>query len=308
MIEFQENAKPLFGGVEAGGTRFKCVLADSRGFIKARLDIPTTTSEATLAAVKEFFIEQAPAFGQLAALGIVSFGPLDFNKQSPTYGFITQSPRPGWSNINLVGYFRDSLNVLVEVETDVNSSAMGEFSEGAAVDCENFVYVTVGTGVGAGIFAGGKLMQGISHPEVGHMMIPQASEDMAFTGSCSFHHNCLEGLASGTAIHKRWQTHPKNLPPEHPAWDLESYYLAVMCVNLTWMYAPEKIIFGGGVMTRGFLYPKIRTNLKKMLNNYAHDPALNDMDRYIIPTALGGDAGITGALALARRVYLEARR
>ena len=139
------------------------------------------------------------------------------------------------------------------------------------------------------------------------MMIPQAKDDMAFSGTCSFHQNCLEGLASGTAIHKRWQTHPKNLPPEHPAWDLESYYLAVMCVNLTWMYAPEKIIFGGGVMTRSFLYPKIKTNLKKMLSGYAHDVAL-DMDGYIIPTALGGDAGITGALALARRVYLEARR
>ncbi|RYY73208.1 MAG: ROK family protein [Gammaproteobacteria bacterium] len=308
MIQFADNAKPLFGGVEAGGTRFICVLADSRGFIKSRMDIPTTTAETTLAAVKEFFIKSAPEFGQLEAIGIVSFGPLDFNQQSPTYGYITNSPRPGWANINLRGYFRDALNVLVEVETDVNSSAMGEFSEGAAVDCENFVYVTVGTGIGAGIFAGGKLMQGISHPEVGHMMIPQAQTDMEFAGSCSFHHNCLEGLASGTAIHQRWQTHPKNLPPEHPAWDLESHYLAVMCVNLTWMYAPEKIIFGGGVMTRDFLYPKIRTNLKKMLSGYAHDVALNDMNRYIIPTALGGDAGITGALALARRAYLEARR
>ena len=308
MIHLQANAKPMFGGVEAGGTKFICVLADSRGFIKARADIPTTTAEETLAAVKEFFIQRTPEFGDLVALGIVSFGPLDFNKQSPTYGYITKTPRPGWSNINLLGYFRDALNILVEVETDVNSSAMGEFSEGAAVDCENFVYVTVGTGIGAGIFAGGKLMQGFSHPEVGHMMIPQAKEDAEFSGSCSFHQNCLEGLASGTAIQKRWQTHPKNLPPEHPAWDLESQYLAVMCVNLTWMYAPEKIIFGGGVMTRDFLYPKIRTNLKKLLSGYAHDVALNDMDRYIIPTALGGDAGITGALALARRVYLEARR
>ena len=308
MIHLQENAKPMFGGVEAGGTKFICVLADSRGFIKTRADIPTTTAEETLAAVKEFFIQRTPEFGDLVALGIVSFGPLDFNKQSPTYGYITKTPRPGWSNINLLGYFRDALNILVEVETDVNSSAMGEFSEGAAVDCENFVYVTVGTGIGAGIFASGKLMQGISHPEVGHMMIPQVKEDAGFSGSCSFHQNCLEGLASGTAIQKRWQTHPKNLPPEHPAWDLESHYLAVMCVNLTWMYAPEKIIFGGGVMTRDFLYPKIRTNLKKLLSGYAHDVALNDMDRYIIPTALGGDAGITGALALARRVYLESRR
>jgi len=299
--------KPLFGGVEAGGTKFICVLADSRGFIKARVDIPTDTAEITLAAVKDFFIASAPEFGELASIGIVSFGPLDLNRRSPTYGYLTKSPRPGWSNINLVGYFKDALNVLVEVETDVNSSALGEFSEGAAVDCENFVYVTVGTGVGAGIFAGGKLMQGISHPEVGHMMIPQAPEDSEFAGTCPFHHNCLEGLASGTAIHKRWQTHPKNLPPEHSAWDLESHYLAVMCVNLTWMYAPEKIIFGGGVMKRDFLYPKIRANLKKMLNGYAHDVALKDMDRYIIPTALGGDAGITGALALARRAYLEAR-
>lgn len=307
MSESQNKTQPLFGGVEAGGTKFICVLADSRGFIKARIDIPTTTSEQTLAAVRDFFINSAPEFGQLAALGIVAFGPLDLNPRSPTYGYITKTPRPGWSNINLAGYFKTELKVLVEVETDVNSSAMGEFTEGAAVDCENFVYVTVGTGIGAGVFAGGKLMQGISHPEVGHMMIPQADEDKSFPGGCSFHGNCLEGLASGTAIHKRWQTHPKNLPPEHPAWDLESHYLAIMCVNLTWMYAPEKIIFGGGVMVRSFLYPKIRTNVKKMLSGYAHDVALNDMDRYIIPTALGGDAGITGALALARRAYLEAR-
>jgi len=307
MNQSHEQAKPLFGGVEAGGTKFICVLADSRGFIKARIDIPTATPELTLAAVTAFFISAAPEFGQLAALGIVSFGPLDLNPRSPTFGYITKTPRPGWSNINLLGYFKTALNVLVEVETDVNSSAMGEFTEGAAVDCENFVYVTVGTGIGAGIFAGGKLMQGISHPEVGHMMIPQADEDKAFPGGCSFHGNCLEGLASGTAIHKRWQTHPKNLPSEHPAWDLEAHYLAIMCVNLTWMYAPEKIIFGGGVMARSFLYPKIRANLKKMLSGYAHDVALNDMDRYIISTALGGDAGITGALALARRVYLEAR-
>jgi len=307
MSQSQQEAQPLFGGLEAGGTRFICVLADSRGFIRARLDIPTTTAEETLAAAKAFFIETPSQFGQLAALGIVSFGPLDLNRRSPTYGYITKTPRPGWSNINLIGYFKEALNVLVEIETDVNSSALGEFTEGAAVDCENFVYVTVGTGIGAGIFAGGKLMQGISHPEVGHMMIPQADEDKAFPGGCSFHGNCLEGLASGTAVYKRWQTHPKNLPPEHPAWDLEAHYLAIMCVNLTWMYAPEKIIFGGGVMKRDFLYPKIRANLKKMLSGYAHDVALNDMDRYIIPTALGGDAGITGALALARRAYLEAR-
>jgi fructokinase len=303
-----KQAQPLFGGVEAGGTQFICVLADSRGFIKDRRHIPTTTAEATLRAVIDFFASIATAQGQLVAVGIVCFGPLDLDPHSPTYGYLTQSPRPGWSNINLVGYIKDALQVLVEIETDVNSSAMGEFTQGAALDCENFVYVTVGTGIGAGVFAGGKLMQGISHPEVGHMIIPLAPEDQGFAGSCAFHHNCLEGLASGTAIHQRWQVHPRELPEHHPAWDLEAHYLAAMCVNLTWMYAPEKIIFGGGVMARTYLYPKIRAELKKMLNGYAHDGAIKNMDQYLIPTALGGDAGITGALALARRVYLEARR
>lgn len=305
----ETNAAPrpvLFGGLEAGGTKFICVLADSRGFVKARLEIPTTSAAETLAAASDFFKTCAPEFGELAALGIVSFGPLDLNWSSPTHGYITKNSRPGWSNINLAGHFKQALGVLVEFETDVNGSAVGEFSEGAAVGCENFVYVTVGTGIGAGIFAGGKLMQGISHPEVGHMLVPRAEHDH-FEGSCVFHGDCLEGLASGAALEKGWQTHPRNLPDDHPAWAQQAHYLAVMCVNLTWMYAPEKIIFGGGVMVRKHLYPLIRANLKQMLAGYAHHSVLQDMDSYIIPTALGGDAGITGALSLARRVYFEAR-
>jgi fructokinase len=302
----EDKTQPVFGGVEAGGTRFICVLADSRGFIKSRTEVPTTTPDATLAAVRDFFLQTSPEFGYLAALGVVSFGPLDLDRRSDTYGYITKTSRPGWSQIDLIGYFKRSLNTLVELETEVNGSAVGEFTEGAGLGCDNFVYVTVGTGIGAGIFAGGKLMQGISHPEVGHIMVPQAMDDH-FDSCCPFHTHCLEGLASGTAIHKRWQTHPKDLPPDHLAWDIEAYYLAVMCVNLTWMYAPEKIIFGGGVMASNFLFPKIRANLKHMLNGYAHDVVLKDMDSYIIPTVLGGNAGITGALSLARRCYLEAK-
>ncbi len=304
--------QPLFGGIEAGGTQFICVLADSRGFTKARRDIPTTTAEETLAAARDFFRETAPQFGQLAALGVVSFGPLDLNRSSPTFGHITRNNRPGWSQIDLLGYFKRELETLVELETDVNGSAVGEFSEGAAVGCENFVYVTVGTGVGAGIFASGKLMQGISHPEVGHMLIPRAENDH-FEGACPFHGACLEGLTSGIALERSWKTHPRNLSDDHPAWELEAYYLAVMCVNLTWMYAPEKIIFGGRIMVRRpHLYPKIRAHLKALLAGYAHDGAnygnaLDDMDRYIIPTALGGDAGIIGALSLARRIWFESR-
>lgn len=301
-----KNRPAMFGGIEAGGTKFICVLADSRGFTKARLDIPTTSAAETMAKARDFFLTRAPEFGELAALGIVSFGPLDLNWSSPTHGYITKNARPGWSEINIAGYFKYSLNVLVEIETDVNGSAVGEFSEGAAVGCENFVYVTVGTGIGAGIFAGGKLLQGISHPEVGHMLIPRNENDH-FEGCCPFHGACLEGLASGMALQKSWKTHPRELPDSHPAWALQAHYLAVMCVNLTWMYAPEKIIFGGGVMARKHLYPMIRANLKQMLAGYAHHSAVDDMDRYVIPTALEGNAGITGALSLARRVYFESR-
>lgn len=308
MTDASDAPRPtLSGGIEAGGTRFICVIADSRGYHKARIDIPTTTPAETIAAVEDFFKTQAPPFGKLIALGIVSFGPLDLNWSSPTFGAITKTAREGWSQINLAAHFKASLGVLVEIETDVNGSAVGEFTEGAAVDCENFVYVTVGTGIGAGVFAGGKLMRGISHPEVGHMLVPRPPNDLGFAGICPFHGRCLEGLASGMAIQTRWQTHPKALSDDHPAWDLQAHYLALMCVNLTWMYAPEKIVFGGGVMVRQHLYPMIRIYLKQFLNGFAHDAALADMDRYLVPTALEGNAGIIGALSLARRVYFESR-
>lgn len=302
-----ESRQPLFAGLEMGGTRFICAIADSRGFIKARTEIPTETPEITLAAVRDYLSATAPAFGDLVSLAVVSFGPLDLHRRSSQFGHITRSPRLGWSNLDVVGFFKRSLNVMVDLTTDVNGSAIGEFTEGAAVGCENFVYVTVGTGIGAGIFAGGKLVQGISHPEVGHMLVPPYVNDQEFDGSCPFHGRCLEGLASGVAIEKRWGIPSKELPETHEAWDLEAHYLAAMCVNLTWMYAPEKIIFGGGVMTRGFLLPMIRHNLRAMLNRYAHDAALKDMDAYIVPTALGGNAGITGALAMARGAYLDAK-
>ncbi len=298
----------LYGGVEAGGTKFICVLADSRGFVLERIEIPTAIPAATLLAVRDFFLRASAGRGKLVALGIACFGPLDLDVRSQSYGYITKSPRLDWSQINLVGYFKEQLDTLVEIETEVNGSAVGEFTEGVAVGCENFVYVTVGTGIGAGIFAGGKLMQGISHPEVGHMLIPIEESDRHFEGSCPFHQTCLEGLASGTAIAKRWGVLPQFLPDDHPAWELESYYLALMCVNLTWMYAPEKIIFGGGVMARNFLLDKIRLHLKRLLNGYAHDVALKDMSTYIVATTLGGNAGIIGALSLSRRIHYESRR
>lgn len=302
-----DSNKPLFAGLEMGGTRFICAIADSRGFIKARTEIPTGAPDATMAAVRDYLLATAPQFGDLISLGVVCFGPLELHRRSPQFGFVTRTPRPGWSNLDVVGYFKRELNVMVDLTTDVNGSAIGEFTEGAGVGCENFVYVTVGTGIAAGIFAGGKIMQGISHPEVGHMLVPMHPSDTSFAGGCPFHGPCLEGLASGVAIEKRWGVSSKTLPENHHAWNLEAHYLAEMCVNLTWMYAPEKIIFGGGVMSRGFLFPRIRNNLRGMLNHYAHDAALNDMDAYIVPTTLGGNAGITGALALARGAYLDAK-
>lgn len=310
MVQLMSSAKTsdktLLGGIEAGGTKFNCVIGNSSGEVVATATFPTDTPDKTLREVKNFFIEGQQKFGPLNALGIASFGPVDLNKESETYGYILSTPKDGWSHTNLVQYFTTALNIPVALGTDVNGSALGEHAFGAAKGLQNYVYVTVGTGIGAGIVLNGQLLHGVSHPELGHILVPQSPTD-DFKGCCPFHGNCLEGLASGTAINQRWGKHAALLPPDHEAWDLEAHYLALMCVNIMNVCSPELIILGGGAMHQSHLYPMIREKFVALVNGYCSPKILQNVDAYIVaPGVAEGKSGILGCLLMADELVKRA--
>ncbi len=293
------TAALILGGIEAGGTKFNCVIGTAAGDILDTLALATGTPETTLAEVCRFFKDKATLHGAISALGVASFGPIDLDRGSPTYGYIRSTPKPGWTNIDLVGRLEQELKVPVAIETDVNGSALGEHRYGAARDIDNFVYITVGTGLGGGVMINGQLLRGISHPEIGHMLMPQDSVRDGFSGCCPFHGNCLEGLASGTALGRRWRVPAHQLAADHPAWALEAHYLAVMCVNLTQCYSPQKIILGGGVMTQAHLFPLIRAEFLRLVNGYLPEWVSHNLDSYIVAPQREGQSGQLGALMLA---------
>lgn len=283
------------GAIEAGGTKFVCAVGDEYGNIEKRESFPTTTPEETMGKVIEFFKGK-----KIEAFGVGSFGPIDPDKNSETYGYITATPKKGWSNFNLIGSLKQHFNIPMEFDTDVNGAALGESLWGAAKGLDSCVYITVGTGIGAGALVGGKLVHGLTHPEMGHIYMPQILGDN-FEGNCPFHKNCLEGMASGPAIEKRWSKKGYELDKNHPAWELEAKYLALGLVNFVLILSPKKIIMGGGVMKQEQLFPMIRKNLQEMLNRYvSHKTILENIDEYVVPPGLGDNAGICGALALAK--------
>lgn len=251
-----------------------------------------------------FFAEAAVTHGRLSALGIASFGPLDLNRESATYGHITSTPKEGWAQVVMVDYFEKAFSVPVVFETDVNGAALGEMVVGSAQTCTNFIYVTVGTGIGAGVVINRQLLRGVSHPEIGHMLVPRYSGD-EYVGGCPFHRDCLEGLASGTAIGNRWKVSAMDLPITHAAWNMQAYYLAVMCVNLTHAYSPEKIILGGGVMGQAALFPLIRAEFVRLINHYAPASILHAVDDFIVPPGLNDRSAIRGALHMASTLTIE---
>jgi fructokinase len=288
----------LVGGVEAGGTKFVCAVGTGPTDIRAQTRFPTTTPEATLQQAIEFFRGQH--FGQLAGIGVAAFGPLDLHPNSPTYGHITTTPKPGWSDTDLVGVLRQALNVPVRLDTDVNVAALGEWRWGVAQGLDTFIYLTIGTGIGGGGLVNGRLMRGLLHPEIGHVRVPHDVAADPFPGNCPFHADCLEGLASGPALEKRWGRHPESLPADHPAWPLEAHYLALALTNLICTLSPQRIILGGGVMEQRQLFPLIRAEAKTLLNNYIQaSQILEGTDEYIVPPQLGAQAGMLGAIALA---------
>lgn len=291
----------LLGGIEAGGTKFVCALGTGPENVLARERFPTTSPQETIGRAIDFFRDHETA-GELQALGIAAFGPLDPRPESPSYGYITSTPKSGWEDTDFAGPVKAALGVPVAFDTDVNGAALGEWRWGAAQGLDTFVYLTVGTGIGGGGMVRGELMHGLVHPEMGHIRLPHDWQADPYPGHCPYHGDCLEGMASGPAIAERWGRPAHELPEAHSAWELEASYIAYALVNFIMTLSPQRIILGGGVMKQRQLFPKIRQKVLDLLNGYVQAPAiLEEIDSYVVPPALGGRAGVLGAFALAER-------
>ena len=286
----------LYGSIEAGGTKFVCAVGDEELTILERVSFPTTTPEETMAQVIAFFQQY-----ELAAIGIGSFGPIDVHRDSPTYGYITSTPKLAWQNYDFVGTMKQHFPLPLAWTTDVNAAAYGEYVAGAGVGRTSVVYYTIGTGVGGGALQEGRFVEGFSHPEMGHMLVRRHPED-TFAGSCPFHHDCLEGMAAGPALEGRSGTKGKDLAADDPIWAMEAYYIAQCCYNTTLMLAPDVIVLGGGVMKQPQLLPMIRTAFSELLQGYVKTPPL---EQYLVAPALADNPGTIGCLALARETALH---
>ncbi|OPA76832.1 fructokinase [Paenibacillus selenitireducens] len=286
----------LLGGIEAGGTKFVCGIGTKDGEVIDRTSFPTTNPEETLRQVFDYFQDKS-----ITALGVGSFGPVDLQQDSATYGYVTSTPKPGWGNYPLLTALKEQIKVPMGFDTDVNGAALGEATWGAAKGLKNCMYITVGTGIGAGVLVNGELVHGLTHPEAGHILVRRHPED-TYAGRCPYHHDCLEGMAAGPGIEERWGVKGYELPSDHIAWEMEAHYLAQALVNYVLTVSPERIILGGGVMKQPQLFPLIRQKLVELLNGYVpHQAILQGIDQYVVPPALGDNAGLCGTLALASR-------
>ena len=291
----------VFGGIEAGGTKFVCAVGTGPDDIRAELRLPTESPDVTLAKVIEFFRLQQQNC-EIAAIGVASFGPVDPHPASSTFGHITNTPKPGWANTPVRPILQDAFGIPVGFDTDVNVAALGEHVWGAAKEVDTFVYLTIGTGIGGGGMVNGELMHGLIHPEMGHFAIPHDWERDPFPGTCPFHGDCWEGLANGPAIEARWGQPGEALPPEHEAWSLEAHYLALGVTTIMMVMSPQLIVMGGGVMEQDHIFPLVHQEVRGILNNYIQSPTITDgLASYIVPPALAGRSGVLGAIALAQR-------
>lgn len=287
----------ILGALEAGGTKMVCALADEDGNIIEQKSFPTTVPEETIPVLIDYFKKAKPD-----ALGIGCFGPVDLNKNSKTYGYITSTPKEGWSNCDIVGTFKRELGIPIGFDTDVNASALGEYTYGSGKNVDNLVYITIGTGIGIGVICEGKILHGAMHPEGGHIMLAKREDD-SFEGKCPYHANCFEGLCSGPAIEKRWGAKGVELSARKEVWELEAWYIAEAILSYTMILSPKKIILGGGVMHQKQLFPLIRENFKAMLGGYINNDYVSDTDNYIVCQSLEDKQGILGAAELGLREY-----
>ncbi|MDB2438083.1 ROK family protein [Hellea sp.] len=289
---------PIIASIDAGGTTFKCALIQEERGVIAGMRVPTTSPDETLSSCAAFFKEQARKGLNASAMGIASFGPIDVDPNSSNYGMILDGPKFGWAATNLKDYFEQALSIPVAVDTDVNGALLAEMEWGAAKGVDAAAYVTIGTGIGAGIFANGNLIGKPHHPEFGHIRVQRHDADKAFSGGCSIHGDCLEGLASATALTRRFGN-PVNLPKGHIGWDIEAYYLAQACTALSLMLRPSKIVLGGGLMLAPHLIGNVRHQYAELMNDYLGQ-SKDEIDNLIVTPELGDDAGLFGGVRLAK--------
>ena len=285
----------LLGALEAGGTKMICSMGNEQGQIVDRVSIPTGQPQQTLKDIAAYFMARRPQ-----AVGIGSFGPLQLNPGKTAYGSLTSTPKLAWQNVPILDYFKDVLRVPIAIDTDVNAAALAEWKLGAARGLNGCVYFTVGTGIGGGVVSGGKIIHGLVHLELGHVLLRPMPNDPLPQGVCPFHIGCAEGLACGVAMERRWGSRAEELPNDHPAWELEADYLAQLCADAVVCYSPERIVMGGGVMHNPILLPMIRQKTTALLGGYVKDAALADgLETYIVAPCLGDNSGADGALLLA---------
>lgn len=283
----------ILGALEAGGTKMVLAIGNENGEILEQCSIPTQTPDITVPKMIEYYKSKG-----IEALGIGSFGPIDPDKNSKTYGYITSTPKLAWANYDIVGTMKKALKIPVGFDTDVNASALGEATWGSMKGLSSGIYITIGTGIGVGVYMNGSLLHGMLHPEAGHILLTKHPSD-TFEGTCPYHKNCFEGLASGPAIEQRWNQKAYELTDRPEVWDLEAYYIAQGLVNLILTLSPHKIVLGGGVMHQEQLFPLIRKKVIELLNGYIKTPQLEDPDHYIVSASLKDNQGIMGCIRLA---------
>ena len=283
-----------YGSLEAGGTKMVCAIGDEQGNILERVSIPTLAPETTMPAILDFFKNK-----NISALGIGCFGPVDLDKKSPTYGYITTTPKLAWRNYDIVGVCKKELGVPVGFDTDVNGSALGEATWGCTKELDNSIYITVGTGIGVGVIIDKKPYHGMLHPEGGHIFLARHPQDPMERGVCPYHELCLEGLASGPSIQARWGKPGVELADRKEVWELEAYYLAQAICSYIMILSPERIIVGGGVAHQEQMMPLIRKEVLRQMGGYIAAKGMQDLDNYIVLPSLNDNQGILGALKLA---------
>jgi fructokinase len=294
----REAEPPVVGAIETGGSKVVCAVGTGPGDLRAVTEFPTAAPAVTLGRAIAFLRERAP---ELRAVGIAAFGPLDLDPVSPAYGSVTTTPKAGWAGADLVGPVRREFGRPVAIDTDVNAAALAEGRWGAARGLDAFVYLTVGTGVGGGAVVAGRPLHGLVHPEMGHLRIPHDREADPFPGTCPYHGDCLEGLASAPAVARRWGQPAEALPADHPAWTLEARYLALGVVSVIAVLSPRRVVLGGGLLRQPDLLPRVRVGVLDLLNGYVPASAIGGgIDDYLVAPALGARAGVLGALALAQ--------
>lgn len=298
-----DSSQPLIVAIEGGGTKFVCGIGTGPHDILETHRIDTTTPHDTLENVSHWISRMKVTHGPIAAIGIGSFGPVNLNKDSDTYGFITSTPKPHWQQTDVVTFFKNRFKVPVGFDTDVNAAVLAEYLWGAGQGMDPVVYITVGTGVGGGVLVNGQLVHGLLHPEIGHLIVPQPHNSLAIQrdGQCPYHLSCVEGYVSGPAIAKRWGVKADSLPPDHPAWEEIADVMGYALVNLILTLSPKRIILGGGVMQQPHLIPLIQGKVTQHMNGYLQvAELLYDIDKFIVTPGLGARSGLLGSLALGR--------